>query len=403
MVKFDPFSREFHEDPYATYDALRAAPELPRGFGMWLLTRYDDVIGALRDRRLSSKLIPDTVAQLKPAVSEGTDYIDGFMKKAIVFTEEPDHARLRRLVRDCFDAKSIEEERPKVRGIVADVLASLRGRDSLDVMEEFADQVPLRVNCERLGIPEDMRVQVRDWAYEVRFLLDPGLLSPRTFGRVQTLLNEFALYARTLVEEREANKKDDVISRMLASRHGEDRLSVDEVILLTMMTFVAGHETTKYLIGNGLLALAQHPEQAEKLRAQPDLAEQAVDEVLRYNCPLQATKRIAIEDIKIRDTTIKTGDKVLIILGAANRDPAKFPEPSKFDISRPDLGHVGLGYGMRACLGGSLATCEAQEALTGFVQTFRRFEPTSERLDWQNKSRILHGVDHLPMLVSSSA
>jgi cytochrome P450 len=397
-VKFDPFSPSFFEDPYPTYRALREHDPRHRAFGMWVLTRYDDVIATLRDRRFSSRLIPDTIRRFKPTV-DGPDWVDGFVKKAIVFTEEPDHARLRRLVRDLFDPKAIEAERRRLEAIVERLLDGMTDGAVVEVIETFADRIPLDFNCERLGIPEEMRVRVRDWSHEVRFLLDPGLLSPRQYSRLQETTTDFATYLGTLVEDRLGHPKDDVISRLLAARHGEDRLARDEVVLLSMMTFVAGHETTKYLIGNGILALLEHPEEANKLRSAPELAASAVDELLRFNPPLQYTKRIAIEDVELTGTSIRTDDKVLVCLAAANRDPAQFPDPERFDISRADRGQLGLGYGMRACLGGTMAHLETQIALASFVRRWRGFELATERLDWQNKSRILRGVDQLPLRV----
>ncbi|HEU5319329.1 MAG TPA: cytochrome P450 [Methylomirabilota bacterium] len=396
-LRFNPFSEEFRRDPYAVYRRLREAEPMHRVLGMWVLTRYADVAAVLRDRRFSSRLFPDAIEQHQPKGGQRFHRIESFIAKAIVFTDNPDHSRLRRLVGGCFSPEAVEAERPHVEALVDRLLDRALAAGGMEAMGEFADEIPLHVTADRLGLPEDGRRQVREWTHLIRFLLDPSLMAPDDYVRVEAAAAAFMEYVRPLVGERRARPTADVITRLLESRAGDDRLSEDEVILTCIMSFVAGHETTKYLIGNGLLALLQHPAQRARLRGEPGRVGAAVDEVLRYDAPLQQTKRVALEDVDVGGQTIRRGDKVLLCLGAANHDPARFERPEVFDIGRTDNAHFGFGYGMRACLGGALAHLEAAVALSRF--TARAPDPalTDEPLAWQDHSRILRGLTRLPI------
>jgi hypothetical protein len=396
-LRFNPFSEEFRRDPYAVYRRLREHDPMHRVLGMWVLTRYADVAAVLRDRRFSSSLFPQSIKQHRPKGGETFARSESFIAKAIVFTENPDHARLRRLVGDCFSAETVDAERPHVEAIVDGLLDRARAQGGMEAMADFADLIPLHVTADRLGLPEDRRPQIREWTHLVRFLLDPALMTPADYVRVEAALAEFMEYVRPFLGERRARPGDDVISRLLQSRIGDDRLSDDEIILTCIMSFVAGHETTKYLIGNGLLALLQHPEAHRRLRQSPELVTSAVDEVLRYDAPLQQTKRLALQTIEVGGEAIRRGDKVLLCLGAANRDPARFADPDRFDVERTDNAHFGLGFGMRACLGGWLAQAESQIALGRFTARVEHAELAERELTWQDDSRILRGLTRLPL------
>lgn len=395
--RFNPFSEEFRRDPYAVYRRLRENDPMHRVLGMWVLTRYADVAAVLRDRRFSSSLFPAAIKQHQPKNGGTFGRSESFIAKAIVFTENPDHARLRRLVGPCFNAEAVEAERPHIETLVDALLDGAQGQGGMEAIAEFADLIPLHVTADRLGLPDDARPRIREWTHLIRFLLDPGLMVPDDYVRVEAALAEFMDFVRPLVRERRERPGDDVISRLVASRAGDERLTDDEVVLTAIMSFVAGHETTKHLIGNGLLALLEHPEQRRRLREGPGLIGAAVDEVLRYDAPLQQTKRVALETLDVGGETVRRGDKLLLCLGAANRDPARFERPDEFDVGRRDNVHFGLGFGMRACLGGTLAHVETQIALGRFTARVAQAELATTSLDWQRHSRILRGLTRLPI------
>ncbi len=401
-VPFNPFSPEFRRDPYPVYAALRAKAPVMRVVGSWLVSRHADVLAVLRDRRFSSSRIPDLVRRGgRGAATGGHPDIDSFIAKAIVFTENPDHARLRRLVNNVFDADALAVERPAVEAIARELLAPALADGGMEVMAGFADRLPMYVMCRRMGLPREMGPPLRDWAAETRLLLDPTLMAPADFPRVEAALGEALGVLAEVVEARKRRPGDDVISILLGNRDRGDRLSEREVALTCLMSFVAGHETTRHLIGNGLLSLLDHPGEAARLRADPALAGNAVEEVIRYEAPLQQTKRVAVADADVGGVAIAEGEQVLLLLGSANRDEAAFDRPDVFRIDRPNAAnHLGFGYGMRACLGGGLAHLEATVAIDQLFCRGIRVARTGDAVEWQDGPVILRGLRALPVRLS---
>src|SRR5712691_12940876 len=313
VVRFNPFGEEFRRNPYSVYAQLRSREPLHRFMGTWVLTRYRDIVAALKDRRFSSTLFPDTVKKNKPDFGDPPpDPVEAFIAKAIVFTENPDHARLRRLVNPSFNADAIEAERVLIERVVDEFLSRALARGGCDGIAEFADLVPLYVTAERIGLPRAIYTNIRDWVHETRRLLDPGLMTKADYRRAYDGLHAFISVLRELLPQRRAHPGHDLMSQLLAGRHGADELTDDEVMLTCIMSFVAGTETTKFLIGNGVLAFLQHPEEIGRLRERPQLLGNAVEEVLRFDAPLQQTKRVALKDVQIDGITIREGEQVLL-------------------------------------------------------------------------------------------
>lgn len=404
-VPFNPFSPEFRRNPYPVYAALRDREPVKRVVGSWLVSRHADVLAVLRGRQFSSSRIPELVKRrgsgLERAAAGDYDGIESFIAKAIVFTENPDHARLRRLVNSTFDAAAVAAERPAIEAIARELLVQPLADGGMEGLADFADKLPMYLMCHRMGLPREMGPVMRDWAAEARMLLDPTLMAPADFGRVETVVREALAYLAGVVEERKRRPGGDIISILLASRDRDDRLSEQEVALTCLMSFVAGHETTKHLIGNGILCLLLHPDQAALLRAGSAIAAHATEEVLRFEPPLQQTKRVAIAEAEIGGVTIREGEQVLLLLASANRDAAVFADPDRFLITRGDLqAHVGFGYGMRACLGGGLANLEAAIALELLFGGDVRVELAADDVEWQDGAVILRGLTQLPLRLS---
>lgn len=404
-VAFNPFSPDFRRDPYPVYADLRAREPVKRVVGSWLVSRHADVLEVLRGRQFSSSRIPELVHRrgggLERAATGDYGGIESFVAKAIVFTENPDHARLRRLVNNVFDADVVAAERPAIEAIVRELLARPLADGGMEALVDFADKLPMCLMCHRMGLPREMGPAMRDWAAGARMLLDPTLMAPADFAGVEAAVREALAYLAGIVEERRRRPGRDIVSILLANRDREDRLSEQEVALTCLMSFVAGHETTKHLIGNGLLCLLRHPDQAERLRADPTLAASATEEVMRFEPPLQQTKRVAIAGAEIGGVGIREGEQLLLLLASANRDEAVFADPDRFLVARPDLrAHVGFGYGMRACLGGGLANLEATVAFETLFGGNVRVEPAAEDLEWQDAALILRGLKRLPVRLS---
>ncbi|WP_405136157.1 cytochrome P450 [Nocardia sp. NBC_01388] len=402
-VRFNPFSAEFRRDPYPMYRELRANTPVHKTLGMWVLTRHADVKTVLLDRSFSAGLIPQLVTAQAERLGQGdVARIERLGRKSLVFTDNPDHARLRGLVNRVFTAAAVAELRPVATAIASRLMASARAAGGLDVIADFAAPLPISVLCEWMALPEELRARVGPWTHDIRFLLEPGLMKPADFARVREVVEEFAAALDEVLVRRRRQPGSDLISRLLAARTtGGDVLSGEELVFVCLMCFVAGNETTKSLIGNGTLALLRYPAQAAKLRSTPDAVKSVVVEALRYDSPLQLTKRLATRDVEIGDRIIRTGDQVLVCLGAANRDPEIFERPDEFDLTRDASGHLAFGHGMHGCLGGQLAELVAEVAFAylGAVE----LEQLTDEFDWQEHSFIVRGLQSLPVAIRSAA
>ncbi|MFE9783853.1 cytochrome P450 [Nocardia salmonicida] len=398
-VRFNPFSTEFRQDPYPLYQQLREAEPVHRTLGMWVLTRHAEVRGVLHDRSFSAGLIPSLVSRQAERLGHcSVGQIERLGRKSLVFTDNPDHARLRGLVNRVFTARSVESLRPLVARVAADLMERAWRDGGLDVIADLAAPLPVAVLCEWMDLPEELRSRVGPWTHDIRFLLEPGMMKAGDFERVRVVVEEFAAAVDAVLPERRARPGSDLISQLLAARTaGGDVLTDEEVVFVCIMCFVAGNETTKSLIGNGTLALLRHPAQAALLRRGPESVEAAVTEALRYDPPLQLTKRLATRDIQLDGARISAGEQILVCLGAANRDPDVFARPDEFDLTRTGGGHLGFGHGMHGCLGGLLAELQAQVAFEYLFVRSEHLEPRQTDLEWQDHSFIVRGLKSLPV------
>lgn len=397
-VRFNPFDAGFRRDPYPLYRRLRETEPVHRTLGMWVLTRHADVRAVLGDRTFSAGLIPQLVTKHAGRLAGTvTDRIDRLGRKSLVFTGNPDHARLRGLVNRVFTAREVARLRPVVHRVADRLVRQARADGGMDAIAGLAAPLPVAALGEWMGLPSAMRAQVAAWTHDIRFLLEPGLLTADDFGHVSQVVETFVAALEEVVADRARHPGDDLISALLSARTaGGDRLGDEELVFLCIMCFVAGNETTKSLIGNGLLALLSHPEQAAALRRRPESIPGAVTEALRYDSPLQLTKRLATRDVELDGHRIAKGDQVLLCLGAANRDPAVFARPDAFDITRATTGHLGFGHGMHGCLGGLLAELQAEVAFECLFSQAGDLELAGE-IEWQGHSFIARGLKSLPI------
>ncbi|WP_067677081.1 cytochrome P450 [Nocardia miyunensis] len=400
-VRFNPFGAEFRRDPYPMYRQLRETHPVHRTLGMWVLTRHADVRAVLHDRTFSAGLIPRLVDEQAARLGQdGVDRIGRLGRKSLVFTDNPDHARLRGLVNRVFTGRAVAELRPLVGAVTARLMEPAWAGGQLDVIADLAAPLPITVLCEWMALPPELRAQVGSWTHDIRFLLEPGMMKAADFARVREVVELFAAALSEVIAERRLRPGDDLISRLLdAGTAGGDRLGDEELIFVCIMCFVAGNETTKSLIGNGVLALLRHPDQDALLRSHPDLVDAAVTEALRYDCPLQLTKRLATRDVEIGGQPLHAGDQVLVCLGAANRDPESFERPDEFDLTRDATGHLAFGHGMHGCLGGLLAELQARVVFEFLYRHSASMTLLTDELLWQEDSFILRGLTELPVTV----
>ncbi|MGQ4601411.1 cytochrome P450 [Nocardia sp. R6R-6] len=402
-VRFNPFSAEFRRDPYPLYRQLREAQPVHKTLGMWVITRHRDARGVLHDRSFSAGLIPRLVGEQAGRFGQhDVTRIERLGRKSLVFTDNPDHARLRGLVNRVFTARAVADLRPLVARAAENLMRPAWDAGGLDVITDLAAPLPVAVLGEWMGLSADLRERVGPWTHDIRFLLEPGLMKSEDFTRVCAVVEQFAAALAVVLAERRSRPGADLISRLLAARTtGGDTLSDEELIFVCIMCFVAGNETTKSLIGNGVLALLRHPDQGTLLRSQPKPARAAVIEALRYDCPLQMTKRVATRDCEIGGKRISAGDQILVCLGAANRDPAVFDRPDEFDLTRAPGDHLAFGHGMHGCLGGLLAELQAEVAFDYLYRHSQGVASSDGELEWQDHSFIVRGLKHLPVTLGS--
>jgi cytochrome P450 len=392
-IQFNPMDPEFVADPYPMYHRLRAEDPVHHSpLGFWVLTRYADVMAMLRDPRLIKEPIAAFVAaRFGMAVPPG-------LGLSMLDRDPPDHTRLRGLVSKAFTPRALEKLRPGIQQIVDALLDQVAGRGSMDLIEEFAYPLPVRVICEMLGVPVQDHERFKAWGLDIARGLDAIMLPPDSEVGQRSVSGRRALaeYFRELIAERRAAPRDDMLSALIAAEEAGDTLNEEELLATCILLLVAGHETTVNLIGNGTLALLRHPAELRKLRDHPGLIGSAVEELLRFDGPVQRTARIPSEDITIGGQTIGKGELVMPFLGAADRDPAQFPDPDRLDLTRTDNRHIAFGMGIHFCLGAPLARMEGQIALNTLLARLPRLTLATDRPRFR-QSLTLRGLQALPV------
>jgi hypothetical protein len=389
-VEFNPFLPEFIENPFPVYHRLRTEdPVHESPMGLWVLTRYDDVAGMLRDARFGRKGF-DTLLQAR--------FGEAGFDLSMLFRDPPDHTRLRALVSKAFTPRVVEEMRERIQGIVDALLDRAQDVGHMDVIADLAYPLPVIVICEMLGVPAETRDRFRHWSVDIARSLDAIALptEPEVIERGTAARHALADYFRGLIAERRRHPKADLLSDLIAAEEQGDKLTEGELMATVLLLFVAGHETTVNLIGNGTLALLRHPAELRALRADPALIGSAVEELLRYDGPVQRTGRMPNTDVEVGGRTIPKGALVLGLIGAANRDPAHFPDPDRLDITRSDNRHLGFGWGIHFCLGAPLARLEAQIAILALARRMPRLALATARPEWRRAS-TLRGLTALPV------
>lgn len=353
-------SPEVRLDPYPTYARYLAEQRLaPAGPGLSFVFGYDDCMALLRERRVS--------------VDERTiGMTGGDTLPTLIHLDPPDHTRLRRLVVSAFTPRRIEALRTRAHELAAASLDRFGAGDEIDLVSELAYPLPLTIICEMLGVEPDDQPLVRECSTWMARAIDPGVLrSPELNARIERMEQAFVAYMRALVAERRRHPGDDLLSELVTAEADGDRLTEDELLGLTQLLLVAGHETTVSLVGNGMLALLRHPDQFAAARDAVGGERAVVDELLRFDSPVQMTTRIALDDIELSSGTVPAGSFAVLMLGAANHDPQVFDAPRRLDVrAERSTGHLAFGFGIHHCLGALLARAEAEAAVPALVRRF---------------------------------
>ncbi|MGH3436668.1 MAG: cytochrome P450 [Sciscionella sp.] len=358
---FDPATRP---EPYAVYRSLREAGPFPVAEGaVTVVGGYADCARILRDPAMSSDRRRSLVGgKFRSDVGEGT--------VPFLSLDPPDHTRLRGLVSKAFTPRVVAGLQPRIRAIVTEVLGKAAQSTSFDLVRELAYPLPVLVICELLGVPAQDRYRFEGWSRRLVRGLDPAMAigSPEEMADIEEARREFTGYFAELISQRRAVRTEDLLSRLVRIEEAGDRLSEQELLATCVLLLVAGHETTANLISNGVLALLRHPEALAALRADPSLVGGVVEEVLRYDSPVHLTTRIVRAPTRIGALEVPTDGVLLLLLAAANRDPAQYREPDRFDIHRGASHHLAFAAGPHFCLGAGLARLEASIALSEFAR-----------------------------------
>jgi hypothetical protein len=389
---------EVRANPYPFYHELRSADPVhwDEAMGFWALTRYADVAFAFHDPRFSrAQGLRAGMNRLPEAERERARPVYDSFSKTIAYSDPPYHTRLRGLANKAFTPRAVEQMRPRVQHIVDELLDAVQIAGRMDVIRDLAQPLPLIVIAEMLGLPTQDRMRLKQWSDDQFAVLGVVRRAPGLMDKAVQSLTEWGEYLVALVEERRQRPQPDLLSALVAAEDEGRRLTRDELVANVAQILAAGHETTTNLIGNGVLALLRHPDQMQKLRDDPALVTSAAEEIMRYDNPVQVVYRSAAEEVELGGKRIGQGQLVNLVLGAANRDPAQFEAPDRFDLSRRESKHVGLGLGIHFCLGAPLARLEGQVALTTLLRRMPNLRLDADALEWQ-ESPTFRGLKALP-------
>jgi hypothetical protein len=359
---------EFYADPYPTYRALREHEPVKRmPNGSLFLTRYDDLITAYKSTKAFSS---DKKKEFAPKY--GASLLFEHHTTSLVFNDPPAHTRVRRLIMGALSPRAIAAMEPDLVALVERLLDGLAAKGEVDLIEDYAAAIPIEVIGNLLDVPHDERGPLRDWSLAILGALEP-VISTEAFSRGNTAVRDFLAYLEVLVERRKAkpgNPDRDVLTRLIQGEDNGERLTSKELLHNCIFLLNAGHETTTNLIGNGLVSLSNSPAQKDRLIAQPELIKTAVEEVLRYESSNQLGNRMTTEPVELGGIALPAGTPVTLCIGAANRDPAQFPDPESFDIGRTPNRHLAFASGPHQCAGMALARLEGAIAISRFLARF---------------------------------
>jgi cytochrome P450 len=387
-VSFNPFDPEFRKNPHPFYDRLRTEEPVHRTpLGFVVLTRYEDVVNTLRNNDFSRDIevnanLPESPTRKFRRENERS--------KSMLNLDPPDHTRLRRLVSKSFTPSAIEKLRPRIQQLVDDALANAKRTGHLELVEELAFPVPFQVISDLLAMPTERGEELREWSQIITATLEPTT-GVEELEKGQEAIAKMRPYLEEIIQHRRRNMGDDMLSSLIAVEEQGEKLNNDELMSFVILLYIAGHETTVNLIGNSVHALLTHPEQLDVMRHE-SCTPNMVDELLRFNGPVQHTIRTPLVDISIpvngQEMLIKKGSLVLASLGAGNHDPSVFDNPHQLDFSRSNSNrHLAFAAGVHYCLGASLAKLETEVAVGTLVKTFKSIEFDTQP-EWRDRLTI---------------
>jgi cytochrome P450 len=402
---FDPYDPLWASDPFPLYADLRERAPIHRNdLGFWVVARHADCLAVLRDRRASSDSLNVAVNRmpegLRTPVAEDDPMAAAMVEmRPFLFRDPPDHTRLRGLVSKAFTPKVVEALRDRTQQVVDELLDAAMEAGEVDLVDEFAYPLPVRIICDMLGVPVEDQDRFKAWSHALARGLDPDfLLSDQVIAERGQAVMQFAQYFFELLAERKKFPGEDLLSRLVQAEDGGTVLSEPELLSTCILLLVAGHETTVNLISGGTLALLRHPDQCELFRTDPRVIRSGVEEMLRFVSPVQLTGRALTEDFRLGEVEFEAGDFAMLLLASGNHDPEQFEDPERFDLTRNPNNHLGFGFGIHHCLGAPLARMEAQVALTALVRRAPNLALTVDDVAYKTNV-VLRGMTALPVVM----
>lgn len=395
-------SPEFYRNPYPVYRQLREEDPVhfSNAWGCWVLTRYEDVVNALRDYRQFTAVGRNTsfLDQLPASVRTEIDSLYTNFTVGMPNTDPPEHTRVRGLVNKAFTMRVVDDMSPRVQAVVDRLLDTIDGAGQMDVIGDFAYPLPAIVIAETLGVPATDRDQFKRWTDDIVAFMGTGLADVDTVRRSNQALLETKQWLLRFIAQRRHSPQDDLLSSLVAAEQRGDLRDETELVATCITLLIGGHETTTGLIGNGLLALWRHPNELQRLKDDPGLITSAVEEFLRYDTSFQRAWRRTAVDVQIGGKKIPKGQPVSLMLGAANRDPTKFPDPDRLDIRRKPNAHTSFGAGVHFCAGAPLGRREASIAFNTLLRRFPDLQIEEADHEWQ-QSNTFHMLKTLPVRI----
>ena len=367
---------EFYADPYPTYRALRENEPVKRmPNGAYFLTRYDDLVTAYKNTKTFSS---DKKKEFSPKY--GNSLLFEHHTTSLVFNDPPAHTRVRRLIMGALSPRAIAEMEPYLVALVDRLLDNLAAKGKVELIGDFASAIPVEVIGNLLDVPHEEREPLRDWSLAILGALEP-VISAEVFARGNKAVQDFLAYLEILVARRRAkpgNPERDVLTRLIQGEENGERLTEKELLHNCIFLLNAGHETTTNLIGNGLVALSDHAAEKQRLIEKPQMIKTAVEEILRFESSNQLGNRMTVEELELGGIALPSGTPVTLCIGAANRDPAQFPDPERFDVGRTPNRHLAFATGAHQCAGMALARLEGAIAISRFLARFPDYALTGE-------------------------
>ena len=360
----------------------------------WVITRYEDVKRVLRNDNFSADRISPFFEAMPPEKQQPIKELIRYLNTWVAFKDPPEHTRLRQLMRTVFTPAAVAEMSGFIESAVDHLLAELEGKKQIDFIEEFAYPLPAMVILEMLGLPQSDMDLLKDWSNKMQLFIGSATTSPHKYALAEEGAIQMAAYFREVIRDREEHPGSDMITKLLAIRDSDDTLTEDEVIGTSMLFLFGGHETTTNLIGNGIRALLLHPDQMALLRNRPELIDSAVEEMLRYDGPTGASVRIVKESHQFHDKWLESGQRVFVMIHAANHDLDAFDEPDTFDITREPNHHLTFNYGAHFCMGAPLARLEGKIAMARLIEHFPNLTLSDDEFEYMD-TMVMRGVRNM--------